>query len=209
MKAIALFSLTFGLFIVACTSDKKEIKDMNDILPNSQGNYDETDDLENDNSDTLKLFQGMFKEAGLKLDSISVSDEDLFPDRVGPEKMEKYRMVFGDEVVLFAKWKFSDSLRVSNALFNWSDCFGPNCTSIVVGEEKNLQRNAFQIHVNDTVIIYLESSSKFNQKAWEKYFETQGYELDWDYQLEQARSGRVRWYNYIDEKKTPIKKVTK
>lgn len=209
MKTRALFSVILGLFLISCSAEEKDVKDLNDILPNAKGDYSNKGEDLTDNSDTLKLFQRMFAEVGMNLDSVSVYDEDLFPDRVGPEKTEKYRLVFGEEVVLFAKWKFSDSLRVTTALFNWSDCFGPNCRTIVVGEEKNLQRNAFQIQTNDTVLIYLESSTKLNQKAWETFFEKREYELDWDYQLEQSRSGRVRWFSYLDEKKMPIKKIVK
>ena len=209
MKTRAFLSVLLGLFLLACSDEKKDVKDLNDILPNSKGDYSDKGDDLNDNSDTLKLFQRMFAEVGMKLDSVTVYDEDLFPDRVGPETTEKYRLVFGDEVVVFAKWKFSDSLRVTTALFNWADCFGPNCRTIVVGEEKNLQRNAFQIQTNDTVLIYLESSKKIDQKAWESYFEKREYELNWDYQLEQAQSGRVRWFTYLDEEKKPIKKVVK
>lgn len=209
MKTRAFLSVLLGLFLLACSDEKKDVKDLNDILPDSKGDYSEKGDVLNDNSDTLKLFQRMFAEVGMKLDSVTVYDEELFPDRVGPETTEKYRLVFGDEVVVFAKWKFSDSLRVTTALFNWADCFGPNCRTIVVGEEKNLQRNAFQIQTNDTVLIYLESSKKIDQKAWESYFEKREYELNWDYQLEQAQSGRVRWFTYLDEEKKPIKKIVK
>ena len=209
MKTRAFLSVLLGLFLLACSDEKKDVKDLNDILPDSKGDYSEKGDLLNDNSDTLKLFQRMFAEVGMKLDSVTVYDEELFPDRVGPETTEKYRLVFGDEVVVFAKWKFTDSLRVTTALFNWADCFGPNCRTVVVGEEKNLQRNAFQIQTNDTVLIYLESSKKIDQKAWESYFEKREYELNWDYQLEQAQSGRVRWFTYLDEEKKPIKKIVK
>ena len=209
MKTRAFLSVLLGLFLLACSDEKKDVKDLNDILPDSKGDYSEKGDVLNDNSDTLKLFQRMFAEVGMKLDSVTIYDEELFPDRVGPETTEKYRLVFGDEVVVFAKWKFTDSLRVTTALFNWADCFGPNCRTVVVGEEKNLQRNAFQIQTNDTVLIYLESSKKIDQKAWESYFEKREYELNWDYQLEQAQSGRVRWFTYLDEEKKPIKKIVK
>lgn len=204
MRNILIFAL--GLFIVACSSKSEDVKDMNDIIPRSDKDYDKKDSIPSDNSDTLKLYQELFSKVDLKLDSISVYDEDLFPDRVGPDKMEKYRMVFGDEVVILSKWKFSDSLRVSSALFNWADCFGEKCKSIRIGEEKNLQRNAFQILTNDTVLLYLESSKKIDLKKWDSYLENLGYELNWKYRLEQSNGGKVRWFNYIDEKKTPLKK---
>lgn len=202
MKYLLIFTL--GLLTVACTSEKEDIKDLSDILPESERDYDQKDSIEVDDSDTLKTYQAQFEIIG-SLDSISVYDEDLFPDRVGPEKIEKFQLYFEDEEVIFVKWKFSDSARVSNALFNWSDCFGPKCKSIRIGEEKNLQRDAFQVFANDTVLFYVESSAQLDSRKWDNYFGQQGYKMDWNYRLEQSRSGRVRWFNYLEKKKTPIK----
>lgn len=202
MKHVLIFML--GLLTVACTSEKEEVKDLSDILPESERDYDQKDTVEVDNSDSLKIYQAQFTVLG-SLDSIAAYDEDLFPDRFGPENMEKFQLFFEGEEVVFVKWIFSDSARVSNALFNWADCFGPKCNSIRIGEEKNLQRNAFQVLANDTSLIYIESSNNFDSRKLDTYFDEQGYELDWNYRLEQSRSGRVRWYNYLDKKKTPIK----
>ncbi|MCJ8289499.1 MAG: hypothetical protein HRT58_07520 [Crocinitomicaceae bacterium] len=202
MKYLLIFTL--GLFLVACSSEKEDIIDINDILPKSERNYDKKDSVVHENSDSLKMYQGRFEVLGT-LDSISIYDEDFFPDRVGPKKTEKYRLTINDEEIVFVKWRFSDSLRVSNALFNWSDCFGPKCKSIRIGEEKNLQRKAFQVLANDSVLIYLESDTQLDIRKWDNYFDQQGYDLDWNYRLEQSRSGRVRWFNYLDEKKTPLK----
>lgn len=203
MKYIFIFIL--GLFAVACSSEtKEEIKDMNDILPDSERNYDQEDSVEVSGPDTLDIYQNRFEALGT-LDSIAVYDEDLFPDRVGPEGMERFTLSLDGEDVVFVKWRFSDSIRVSNALFNWLDCFGPKCKSINIAQESNLQRNAFQVLANDTVLIYLESENRLDTKSWDKYFDKMGYELDWDYRLEQSRNSRVRWFTYIDEEKTPVK----
>lgn len=203
MRYLLIFTL--GLFAVACTSEtKEEVKDLNDILPDAERDYDQKDSIEIVESDTLEAYQSRFSELGI-LDSISVYDEDLFPDRFGPEETEKYTLNIDGEEIVFVKWKFSDSTRVTNALFNWLDCFGPTCVSVRVSEERNLQRNAFQVLANDTVLIYLESDTKVDAKIWDKYFEEKGYELDWGYRMEQSRNGRVRWFTYIDEEKEPLK----
>lgn len=202
MKYLLIFAL--GLFMVACSSNKEDVIDINDILPKAERDYDKKDSVVNENSDSLKMYQDRFEVLGA-LDSISIYDEDLFPDRVGPKKTEKYRLTVNSEEIIFVKWRFSDSLRVSNALFNWSDCFGPKCKSIRIGEEKNLQRKAFQVLANDSVLIYLESATQLDTRKWDDYFDQQGYDLDWNYRLEQSRSGRVRWFNYLDEKKIPLK----
>lgn len=199
-----LFIFILGLFTVACSSETESIIDMNDILPEAERDYDQKDSVKVDNSDTLKIYQDRFTVIG-SVDSISIYDEDLFPDRFGPEKIEKFRLFLDGEEVVFVKWNFSDSSRVSNALFNWSDCFGSKCKSIRIGEEKNLQRNAFHVLANDTVLLYLESSSRLSTRKWDNYFDQHGYELDWNYRLEQAPNGRVRWFEYVEEKKTPLK----
>lgn len=202
MKYIAVFVISSVL--IACSSEKKEeIKDLGEILPKSERSYDEPDEEQTNDSDTLSAYQERFSEIGV-LDSILPYDEDLFPDRVGPEKMEKLRLFVGDEEVVFARWTFADSTLVTNALFNWFDCFGPKCKFIRIGEEKNLQVNSFQIFMNDTALVYIESPAKIDSKRWDAYFEGKNYELDWNYRLEQSRYGKVRWYNYMDKKKTRI-----
>ena len=103
------------------------------------------------------------------------------------------------------KWRFSDSARVSNALFNWLDCFGSSCKSIRVAEERNLQPKAFHVFANDSILIYLESENRLNTANWEKHFDKIGYQLEWDFIMEQVPRGRVRWFTYIDEEKTPLK----
>lgn len=202
LKYLLIFTL--GLLTVACSTETEDVIDMNDILPEAERDYNQIDSLIAENSDTLKIYQDRFTVLG-SLDSISVYEEDLFPDRVGPETMEKYRLSIDGEDVIFVKWRFSDSLRVSNALFNWSDCFGSKCKSIRIGEEKNLQRNAFQVLANDTALVYIESAKQVNTRKWDAYFDQVGYELDWNYRLEQAPNGRVHWFEYIEEEKTPIK----
>jgi len=204
LKFVLIGSLS--LLMMACSSgNEKEVKDLSDILPESERNYDQVDTLEMDNADTLDQYQEMFASLG-ELDSILPYDEDLFPDRFGPESMEKFRLNLDGEEIVYVKWRFADSTLVDNALFNWLDCFGKNCNSIRVSEESNLQRNAFQVLANDTVLIYLESKSRLNDKLWDKHFESLKYELDWNYRMEQSPRGKVRWFTYIDEEKTPLKK---
>lgn len=201
MKYISVFLL--GI-VFACSSGKEEkVKDLSDILPESERDYDQKDATDENGDDTLATYQARFSVIGA-LDSLLHIEDDLFPDRVGPEKMEKYRLFLGEEEAIFARWTFKDSTLVTNALFNWFDCFGPKCEFIRIGEEKNLQVNAFQILANDTALFYIESPSKIDSKKWDKYFDENDYELDWNYRVEQSRYGKVRWFNYIDKQKTRI-----
>lgn len=203
MKYISVFFL--GFLMIACSPEaEKEVKDLNDILPDAERDYDYTDSVQVDNDDTLEVYLNRFAELGT-LDSISLYEEDLFPDRVGPKRAEKYVLNINGEQTVFVKWRFSDSVRVTNALFNWLDCFGPNCKFIRVGEESNMQRSAFQVLANDTVLIYLESENTLNTDIWDKYFESQDYELDWNYRMEQSPRRKVKWFEYIEEEKTPLK----
>ena len=203
MKYLLILSLE--LLAVSCSSEtKEEVKDLNDILPTSERDYDRKENVVLEDADTLEVYQNRFSELGV-LDSISPYEEDLFPDRFGPDRMEKYRLNIEGESTVFVKWRFSDSARVSNALFNWMDCFGSNCKSIRVAEERNLQTKAFHVFANDSVLIYLESENRLETKNWEKHFDKVGYELEWDFIMEQAPRGRVRWFTYIDEEKTPLK----
>lgn len=201
MRYISFFLI--GI-LMACSSGKEEkVKDLSDILPESERDYDRKDALDTGGDDTLEIYQKRFAIIG-SLDSIVHYEEDLFPDRVGPEKMEKFRLFLGEDEAVFARWIFDDSTLVTNALFNWFDCFGPKCEYIRIGEEKNLQVNSFHILANDTALFYIESPGKIDAKKWDSFFEKNGYEFDWNYRVEQGRYGKVRWYNYKDKQKTRI-----
>src|SRR5690606_36530854 len=106
---------------------------------------------------------------------------------------------------LFIEWKFKDSTKVMNAFFNWMDCFGENCKSIFIGEERLFQANPIQILVNDSTLVFIEGIASFDFKTWETYFENRDYPLDWNYVIEQRKRGRARWFTYVEEKKTPYK----
>ena len=99
MRYISFFLI--GI-LMACSSGKEEkVKDLSDILPESERDYDRKDALGTGGDDTLEIYQKRFAIIG-SLDSIVHYEEDLFPDRVGPEKMEKFRLFLGEDEAVFA-----------------------------------------------------------------------------------------------------------
>ncbi|MFT5778895.1 MAG: hypothetical protein ACI837_001852 [Crocinitomicaceae bacterium] len=197
--------LLFGL-ISACTTDEAPVLDMNDILPESKGNYDYVDSTNSDsNQDSLKLFRTQFSPLLIDFDTIRHVNSRLIVDRFGHEKVDKFELIGGEQILHCYTWIYSDSSRVINALYNWIDCFGDDCKSTVVGGEDNLQKNAFHIYANDTALIYLESDHAIKTSLFTKYLESQGYDEDWNYCIEQTRGGKARWYKFDGKRKVTIK----
>lgn len=207
MKQLLFISIIlFTLF--SCGEKENETIDLNDIIEGSE-RYSEDSlnvDTKVDELDTISVFLSDFKTHGIDVNQLKVVDEKYFPDRLGPVETKKFELQREDNTFRFVQWKFIDSIKVMNAFFNWMDCFGSNCKSIFIGEERIFQTNPFHLLVNDSTLVFVEGIESFDFKEWENYFEQKGFPLDWNYVIEQRKRGKAHWFNYIDEKKTPFKK---
>lgn len=179
---------------------------MSDIVPTADKEYDPKIRDSADSNDSLAILQDQFSELKIKFNSITKVSTRLMADRFGHESDEKYELIGAGQVLHIYAWRYKDSIHVTNALFNWIDCFGDGCKSIQVGETKNLQNDAFHLYANDEVIIFVESDHAIKTRSIEAYLESVGYEKEWNYVLEQSRSGKVRWFKFEEEKKLHIKR---
>ena len=196
------------LLIASCIDPKEELVDFNDIAPQSE-NYNE-DDTERDvehQGDTLLKVKGIFTNGGIKVDELFPLKSSLFPDRFGPERTEKYLLISGSDSIHFQRWVYQDSVKTFNAFYNWIDCFTSKCKSYYVNENANMQKKAFKILVNDTVLCFIESNSTIDYNAWDIFYDSLSYERSaWDFIIEQRKRGIAKWYIFDeDERKTPYK----
>lgn len=198
--------LAFTIVLVSCQEEKPEVIDINDILPDSRLDENAGDEIMEDTGDSLVWIKKQLSEAELAYDSIRQINDKEFPDRFGCENTWKFILTQEGEEVRFYRWNYSDSSKTINAFYNWIDCYGKNCRSIFVGEERNFQTDAFRIWVNDTSLIFVDSPGEIDSKVWDRVFEKQGFEKDWGIVVEQRRKGRAKWFTYEEEKKVPFKK---
>ncbi|MCH2224930.1 MAG: hypothetical protein MK066_09200 [Crocinitomicaceae bacterium] len=203
MKIIACISLI--IFFGACSSKKEEVVDLIDIMPTS----DYVEDVNSDSvvSESSFLSEIMaFRQEGIEVDSLEKIEKRCFPDRFGAKSTEKTVLFHEGSETHFFRWIYADSNKVMNAFYNWIDCFGDDCTSIFIGEEKRFQKNAMQLYVNDTSLIFIDSEDRLSVGDWRRYLSKMGYEDDWNYFVRQSRGGKAKWFTFVEKTQTPFER---
>lgn len=196
IKIITYISIVLLLF--GCQEPKEEVLDLKDVLPSSDRDYSKTDEEVEMNDDDVLL--AWFNASGFEFISVQPMTKRLFPDRFGPDTSYMYELISEEDTIDYHKWVFKDSAKVINSFFNWIDCFGDNCKSLYVGEERNFQKNGFHLLVGDSTLVFIEGNGlSFNN--WYEFHESIGYKSDWNYSIEQRYRGRARWYTFEDKKK--------
>lgn len=198
------YGIILVLILLGCNSPKEEIIDFSDIAPESE-NYKEgevTDQKEN-GRDSLAELRACFVQNGINLNDVQYSLEKSFPDRFGADRSKKYKLVIEGDTVRYNRWVYADSIKSMNAFFNWIDCFTDDCKSFYVNQKANMQKDAFKFMVNDTVVIFIESTGKMNFIDWDNFHDSIGYKCDWNIIVEQQRYGKAKWYKCQQDKKTP------
>ena len=211
MKAGLFFSLCLmALTFVSCQDPKEEVISLDEIMPKSE-RYDGSDSTKNeiDSGDSIKISLYDFTSNGLKIEGLSYITGRVFPERFGPEAVDKYALTRGEETIYFYRLVFSDSVKTKNAFFNWIDCFGEGCTPHFIGESANFQKNSFLISVNDTSMFFIESTAKIDTKEWFAFLEKKEYEPTWNYVIEQTPRGKAKWYHFEEEKKVKLESTRK
>lgn len=182
----------------SCEAPQEEVFDMSDILPSSERDYDAVDTVRVTGSDD-SLLQS-FNSNGFSFDAAELVSKKLLPSRFGPDSSYTVQLISNADTLFFHYWIYSDSSKVMNAFYNWIDCFGSNCKSFHIGEERNYQMNAMHILVGDKKLIYLEGEElDFNK--WYAYCDSIGADNDWSYAIEQRKKGRSRWFRFEEGKK--------
>ena len=190
--------------LVGCNEEKQEIIDLSEIMPGSEWE-NEDQAVQMDTLDTLVSIKTRFNDHGISVLSLSIDESSYFPDRFGPETTEKFILITKSDTLRYLKWNYSDSMKVMNSFFNWIDCYGNDCRSIYVGEEKGFQKDPMQLYVNDSSLIFITARQGLDFNAWLKYHKSLGHSSEWNYVIEQPRRGRAKWFTFVDRIKTQYK----
>lgn len=153
---IFLLLYAFG----ACTNEKNEVAKMEDLVPTTH--HENTlkiaskgiNPLDTLNNPLKILFKDMF--AGKRADLVTKKG---YLDRFGPKKSLSLSFSTDSTSELLSCWTFSDTLKTQNALYNWFDCFGANCTALKVGQRAIIRENSGEIWVGDTLLVYWQSEN--------------------------------------------------
>jgi len=202
-----IFTLSFICLLFSCKNGKKEISDMNDIVAKSK-NYNGAGQKEEIKAKKLILSdvfldKGKIDKSTLELNQIRLTDTLLFPDRFKTTKKSSFVYdVYGDSV-LHVIWNFKDSIKTQNAFLNWTNCFGPKCNSIGIGEKSNLSKDGFLLLMNDTCIVYIGTNQRREHFKWIDYY-TFGENPEWTFVLTQMPKDKVLWRTYRNKRLEPI-----
>jgi len=196
LKIIVFIAL--ALFAVSCGEDtnKTETVDLEEFLPKSKKEYNYDEDtvsqVEESVPDSIELFiQSKISNARFA-SSADLSNKKHFPDRLDYTQKFYHELTIDSTLYELVIWEFEDSIHTVNALYNWMDCFGKECKSIRIGEEKWIYAGAFQLFVDDFKLIYVASKENMNKKIWEDLF-TPEFKNNWNYHLYQPKKRKVKW----------------
>ncbi len=195
MKAIHfLFFVITTVYLVSCGEKKvPETIDLEEFLP--QSNYKPKEISEQKKEDTLLFLDGLanYLPEDFKLDK-SQSSTSLMIERFNFLSRENLSVSNEEDKWEVFYWSFVDSLTTWNAFFNWLDCFGPNCNSLIVGEENSVKGlKNFYLSVSDTMVLFWQGDySRLFEKAWDDFLENNLPEKEWKYKLQQRR-GKMEW----------------
>ena len=205
---IRTLSVKFFLFLilVSCSEKEMETKELSDILPSSEREYiTTTSDELSDAEDSSNYFKQRFLAHGILIDDIERLESDAFPDRFNPKFSDRFKIRLDQDSIIYEKWTYSDSSSLLSAFYNWLDCFGEDCISIKPGDERKLVNMPIKLFVNDTTLILV--SGDMNNDRWMKYHASLGYEMNWNYVLEQTNFGKTKWSRYIKGERVSLEPI--
>jgi len=193
------------LLLFSCTQ-KEETVDFSDLAPNSS--YKEHKDdtakavLTNERpeqSTFLRIVDTLFADSRwVKWDTL------LFPDRFGPKTQEKWFAVGSADSLVLLKYEFNDSLKTTNAFFNWIDCFGPKCKSYAIGGNIRIPQRNGLIFVGEKQLIIVEGNKKIDEKVIRSILHKDPKKEKWIYVVTVPKSGKTVWKRVEKGEDKPI-----
>jgi len=199
---IGILMLTVG--IVGCNSSGDDVVNYSDISPNGkQHNYKEEQDTVDakrpEKSAFFALADTLIPEAGwIQWDST------LFPDRFGASSSEKWILKTENDSLIVLNYTFKDSLKTKNAFFNWIDCFGPKCTSYVIGDNIRVKGKYAYFLIGEKQLMYLEGSHKMDEKTIRSSFYAKPKTENWIYLVRMTPTGKTVWKRIVKGEEQPI-----
>jgi hypothetical protein len=184
----------------SCSTNEKEVVDINDVIPQSNRDYDANSSGVAEKDSTI-LPQERFAKNGIEVEELTFIHSKHFPDRVGPVRSEKYGLRNTEFTFEYYNWVYEDSAKVMNAFYNWLDFLGID----QVGDRKRIQDEYLLILVGDSNLVYVNASAGATSKEWLAYHDSLGYDKNWNYMIEQYAKRQAKWFTFDKGKKQEIK----
>ena len=201
-----LFFLILILILTACSNEQEKVVQLDDLVSGSKVNYDKNDTLvKSDNIKQISFFVNRLCDS-LQKDKMKVEVDSSFSflERFHPIKSDKVRFQEG-ELIAYSHWKWEDSIKTSQAFFNWLDQFGDKKQSLIVGDQVKIQKSGFIVLLQDKSIVYLEFGRTFKPEYYLHKLTNCGFGKHWKYILYQQPLKKTNWIDCIsDTTKCPL-----
>ena len=188
------------LFIFSCSSEHEKVVKLDDIVSGSKEKKVEKDTIAfNDTTQKLSFFVNRLCDS-LKINKKTtfIDSSFDFPERFHPIKIDKVTFNQGD-LISYKHWKWSDSIKATQAFFNWLDQFGDRKISLIIGDEVSVSKKGFLVLVQDKSVVYLEFGRTFKPEFYLHKLTDCGFGKHWKYILYQQPVKKTIWVDCISD----------
>jgi hypothetical protein len=184
-----------GTLLSSCgPSSEVEVIDVGELLPES--NYqDKPENAEEIVETTDSLLLTLINTFGLEgLNVLDNNHQTFLPDRIRHiQRMEKTFELNGTNFSFIA-WQYEDTVLPSNALYNWMDCFGPECKEITWSGTENISKTeSIRILKGQNQLVYLSSNERTDFKVLDTWLNVLFPKEEWRTEILQPKGREVRW----------------
>jgi hypothetical protein len=184
-----------GTLLSSCgPSSEIEVIDIGELLPEStyQDSSQTSEQIEETTDSLLLTLINIFGLEGLNV--LDNNNQTFLPDRIRHmQRMEKTFELNGTNFS-FVAWQYEDTVLPSNALYNWMDCFGPECKEITWSSTDNISKTeSIRILKGQNHLVYLTSRERTDFKALDTWLNELFPEEEWRTEIVQQKGREVKW----------------
>jgi hypothetical protein len=197
-KSLLLYALVLSL--LSCSNKKEEVVSFDDISKSSD-RYKEGHTKKDSIARLPKTYDLLSHFSKTWVDSLAFEKENIyfldttiFSDRFGAKKTEKWYFKSEKDSLVFMHWEFKDSIKAQNSFFNWLDCFGPSCKSIMIGQEVKLSKRSLTFLLQNNHLFSIESNAQQDVERYLNLFDNLRWNKTWKYIMIQAPRKKGTWF---------------
>ena len=206
MRYLFLIFIFLGLF--SCQEKKTEEIRLSDVIEGtekySDTNADSTDQKVNWYDSLSPMLQLLCDSLILPKDGIVVLDSNFYVDRFKNKAKEKIRF---DSINILSLNVYKDSIDSKNAFFNWLDCFGYPCKSIMLFEEKKINKEEFYVFVTEKSLLFLKQKDLQINKRYLERIESLFIPEKILYVFDHSNGKKGVWWEKSDKDGYIVKKI--
>jgi hypothetical protein len=204
-------SLCFITILFSCTNKQEKVVRLDDLVSGAKAKYEKKDTLDSlIQNKPLSFFVNRLCDS-LHLDKSKVELDSVFafPERFHPTKSDKV-VCHDPSLISYKHWKWTDSIKATQAFFNWLDQLGERKVSMLVGDELKVSKNGFILLLQDKSIVFLEFGSTFKPIHYIHKLTNCGFGKHWKYIVYQQPFKKTTWIDCItDTTKCPLYPIDK